>query len=107
MTKEEFRDHCLRQIGVIGAAETASAEDAELMETIIENCHAELEQQEVALWSVDDIPAYAVEGLVTYCKASANAWGLDYDPRLQELGLRRLRTVTADKRAGTGSANYF
>ena len=107
MDKQEFRDHMLRQLGVIGAAETASAEDAVLAETIIDNCHNELEQQEVALWSVDDIPPYAVESFAMYCKGSCTAWGQDYDPRLQELAIRRLRTITADKRAGSGSACYF
>lgn len=107
MTREEFRDHLLRQLGVLGDDETATAAMAELAETIIDNCHSELEQQEVALWSVDDIPGYAVEGFALYCKANCTAWGQEYDPRLQELGLRRLRTVTADKRAGRGTADYF
>ena len=107
MTREEFRDHLLRQIGVIGAGETADAHDAEMAETIIDNCHSELEQQEVALWSIDDIPGYAVEGFALYCKANCTAWGQDYNPGLQELGVRRLRTVTADKRAGRGTADYF
>jgi hypothetical protein len=107
MDREEFRDHLLKQIGVIGAGETADAHDAEMAETIIDNCHSELEQQEVALWPIDDIPAYAIESFALYCKATCTAWGQEYDPRLQELALRRLRTITADKRAGRGTATYF
>jgi hypothetical protein len=107
MTTEELRDHILRQLGIIGAAETASAEDAVLMETIIANCHDELEQMEVALWPIDDVPGFACESLCLYVKASCTAWGQDYDPRLKELALRQLRYITADKRAGRGTADYF
>jgi hypothetical protein len=107
MTKAQLRDHILRQLGVIGAVDTATAEDAELMETIIDNCHDELAQMEVALWTTDDIPAYAVEGLTSFCKASCQAWGQEYNPALREIGLRRLREVTADRRSGVGRAEYF
>jgi hypothetical protein len=107
MTKAELRDHALRQMGVIGAAEEASAEDAALMETIIDNCQDELEQMEVALWPVDDVPGYAIESFTHYVKASCTAWGQDYDPRLKGLALAQLRTVTADRRSGVGRAEYF
>lgn len=107
MTKEEFRDHALRQLGVVGADETPDAADAVLMETIIDNCHSELEQQEVATWSVDDIPSFAIESFALMCKASATAWGQEHDPQLKAYGLRQLRSITADKRAGRGTADYF
>lgn len=107
MTKAELRDHILRQLGVIGAGEAPTAEDAELMETIIDNCQDELEQLEVALWPADDVPGYAIESFCLYVKASCTAWGQDYDPRLKELGLRQLRYITADRRSGVGRANYF
>ena len=107
MTKAELRNHILRQIGVIGAVDTASAEDAELMETIIDNCQDELEQLEVALWTTADVPSYAVEGFAMYAKGSCTAWGQEYDERLRDAGLRRLRQVTADRRSGVGRANYF
>lgn len=107
MTREEFRDHLLRQLGVIGAGETADAHDAEMAETIIDNCHDELVQMEVALWPVDDIPGYAAESFALYCKATCTAWGQDYDPQLKALGLKQLRYITADKRSGRGTADYF
>lgn len=107
MTKAELRDHALRQMGVIGAAEDASAEDAALMETIIDNCQDELEQLEVALWPVTDVPAYAIESFIAYCKASCTAWGQEYDPRVKSLALSQLRYVTADRRSGSGKACYF
>lgn len=107
MTKEQLRDHILRQLGVIGAAETASAEDAELVETVIDNCHDELEQMEVATWSVDDVPGHAIESFTLYCKASLTAFGQEYDPATKMLALRQLRYITADRRAGIGRAQYF
>jgi hypothetical protein len=107
MTKAELRDHILRQLGIIGAGEAPPAEDAELVETVIDNCQDELEQMEVALWPVDDVPGYAIESFALYCKASLTAFGQQYDPRLKELGLRQLRMVTQDRRAGVGRANYF
>lgn len=107
MTKAELRDHILRQIGVIGAADVAAAEDATLMETIIDNCHAELQQLEIALWDIADVPAYAVEGMTRFVKASCDAWGQEYNEALRELGLKRLREVTQDRRSDVGRANYF
>lgn len=107
MTKAELRDHILQQIGVLGAGETAPADDAALVEAVIDNCQAELEQLEVALWPVDDVPAYAIESFCLYCKASLTAFGQEYDPRLKALGLTQLRYLTADRRAGIGRADYI
>jgi hypothetical protein len=107
MTKAELRDHILRQLGVLGAADDATAEDAALTEAVIDNCQDELEQLEVALWSADDVPGYAIESFVLYCKSSLAAFGQEYDPRLKGLALAQLRMLTADRRAGVGRANYF
>jgi hypothetical protein len=107
MTKAELRDHILRQLGVLGAADDATAEDAALTEAVIDNCQDELEQLEVALWPVDDVPGYAIESFTLYCKASLTAFGQEYDPRLKELGLRQLRYLTADRRSGVGRATYY
>jgi hypothetical protein len=107
MTKAQLRDHILRQLGIIGAGEAASAEDAELCETIIDNCQDELEQLEVALWPVEDVPGYAIESFCLYVRASCTAWGQEFDPRLKKLALDQLRYLTADRRSGVGKATYF
>ena len=107
MTKAELRDHILQQLGVLGAGESATADDAQLVETVIDNCQDELEQLEVALWPVDDVPGYAIESFVLYCKASLQAFGQEYDPSLKALGLRQLRYLTADRRSGVGKATYY
>jgi hypothetical protein len=107
MTKAQLRNHILQQLGVIGAGETASAEDAALMETIIDNCQSELDELEIATWTTSDVPAFAIEGMSMFVRASCAAWGQEYDPALRELGLRRLRQVTQDRRSDTGKACYF
>lgn len=107
MTKEHLRDHLLRQLGVLGAGQTATADDAELVEQIIDNCQSELEQLEIALWPVDDVPNYAVESFVLYCKGSTTAFGMEYDPALREFAKKQLRELTADRRTDTGTATYF
>lgn len=107
MTKQELRTHILQQLGIYGAGETPTADDAELVETVIDNCQDELEQLEVALWPVDDVPGYAIESFVHYCKASLTAFGQEYDPNAKEMALRQLRSLTADKRSSVGRAVYF
>jgi hypothetical protein len=107
VTKGELRNHILQQLGVIGAGENAPADDATLVETVIDNCQDELEQLEVALWPVDDVPGYAIESFCLYVKSSLTAFGQDYDEDGRELALRRLRSLTADKRSGVGRACYY
>lgn len=108
MTKSELRDHILRQIGVLGVGGAASAEDAEFVELCIDNAQDELEQLEVALWTTDDIPGYVVESLALYCRPSVGpAFGFDVDPRVKAQALAQIRYLTADRRAGTGTATYF
>jgi hypothetical protein len=107
MNLEQFRDHLAEAIGVLGEGNALSANRANYLERVIENCHGELEQLSVALWPVDDIPAYAVESLVIYCKATISRFGLDPSPDLKALGLMQLRYLTADARVGVGQADYF
>jgi monoamine oxidase len=107
MTLDEFRDHLAENLGIKGDGNALSADRANYLETLITNCQAELEQKEVALWPSSDIPAYAVESFVDYCKASVSRFGMDRDPVLKELALMELRSLTADPRHGTGKACYF
>lgn len=107
MTLEEFRDHLATQMGVKGRGNALSADDATYLETVIANSHGELEQLGVALWPVDDIPAYAAESLVIYCRGSVARFGFDPDPALKAMGLMQLRYLTADGQVGTGKACYF
>lgn len=107
MNFAEFRDHLATSLGIKGRGNTLSADDATYLGTIITNSQGELEQLGVALWPSSDIPSYAVESFVIYCKASISRFGLDPDPSLKALGLMQLRYLTADSRHGTGTACYF
>lgn len=110
MTLSELRNHLLRHIGVLGIGRNASAEDAELAETVLTNCQAELDQLGIALWTIDDVPTYAIEGLMKYCApAIAGNFGKaeEYPITDKVIGVRMLRELTADRRTSTGTADYF
>ena len=76
MNLEEFRNHLAENLGIKGDGNALSADRANYLETLIENCHAELEQLEVALWPSSDIPAYAVESSLTTARPACRglAW---------------------------------
>ena len=107
MTLEEFRDHLAADLGVKAEGNALSADRASYLETVIDNCQGELEQLNVALWPSSDIPSYAVESFVIYCKGTISRFGFDPDPALKALGLMQLRYLTADSQTGTGKACYF
>jgi hypothetical protein len=107
MTLDQFRDHLATNLGIKGRGNALAADDAAYLETVIENCQAELEQLEVALWPVSDIPGYAVESFVIYCRGSVSRFGFDPDPAVKAIGLAQLRYLTADARTGVGKADYF
>lgn len=107
MTLEQFRDHLAENIGIKGDGNTLSSDRANYLETLIGNCQEELEQLEVALWPVSDIPGYAVESFTDYCAASASRFGRDRNPSLKFAALQELRYLTADKRHSVGKACYF
>lgn len=107
MTLEEFRNHLADDLGIRGRGNNLSADDANYLETVIGNSQGELEQLGVSLWTLDDIPSYAVESFVIYCKSNISRFGLDPSPALKMLGLSQLRYLTADARKGVGKACYF
>ena len=107
MNLAEFRDHFATTIGIKGRGNNLSDDDANYLETVIENCQGELEQLSVALWPVSDIPAYAVESFLIYCRGALSRFGFDPDPALKAMGLMQLRYLTVDGRTGTGKAVYF
>lgn len=107
MTLAQFRDHLAANIGLKGRGNALAADDATYLETVINNCHDELDQLGVATWATSAIPGWAIESLVLYCKATVSRFGFDYDPALKAIGLMQLRYVSADPRTGTGKACYF
>ena len=107
MNLEEFRNHLAENLGIKGDGNALSADRANYLETLIENCHGELEQLGVAIWALTDIPAYAVESFSDYCTASVSRFGRDRNPMLKAAALSELRYLTADPRHSTGKADYY
>jgi hypothetical protein len=107
MNLEQFRDHLATNLGIKGRGNALDADDAAYLETVIDNCQGELEQLSVALWPLEDIPAYAIESFVLYCRGSIARFGFDPDPSVKALGMAQLRYLTADSRMPPGTASYF
>lgn len=107
MNLAQFRDHLAENLGIKGDGNTLSADRANYLETIITNCQAELEQLEVALWPLSDIPEYVVETFADYCAASVSRFGRDRNPPLKAAALIEMRYLTADNRHSVGQADYF
>ena len=108
MTRAELVNHLLRQLGVLGIGGAATSADFDFAGTVVDNAQDELEQLEVALWTVDDVPGYAIEPFVRYCAPmAAPAFGAPIDGNVKQLALAELRSLTADARHGVATANYF
>jgi hypothetical protein len=107
MTLEEFRNHLAANLGIKGDGNTLSADRANYLETLIGNCHGELEQLGVALWATSNIPAFVVESFADYCAASVSRFGRERNPVLKAAALLELRYLTADSRHGVGTADFF
>lgn len=107
MNLEQFRDYFAQSIGIKGRGNALAADDAAYLDRFITNCHAELDQLGVALWRDTDIPEYAIESLVDYCRGSLNRFGYQADDAAKAAGLMKLRYLTADPLHGVGKAEYF
>lgn len=110
MTLEELRDHLLGQLGVLGIGAAASAADAEHAERVLRNAHGTLEKLKVALWTLDDVPEWAIESFIRYCAPmAAPRFGLaeQYPMTLNRVALAELRELTSDGRTPRAKAIYF
>lgn len=107
MTKDELATYILQLHGVVGAGQTPSADDFNLVKQTMDNCHGELEQLEIALWPVTDIPDYAAESFAVFVEATLTAWGKEVNLVKREMAESRLRKLTADRRHSVGKAQYF
>ena len=115
MTLAELRDKVLQRIGVLAAGEIASAEDAALTEAALRGAQAELDMLGIALWTLDDVPEYAVGSLIrmvlpevgpAFGVVAVN--GLPLDEGYREMAIRRLRILTADPApSAPGKTEYF
>ena len=73
-TKADVATLALQHLGVLAAGETASAEDAALVEDIVDGVHEGLVGKGLADWDVDDVPdavKLAVRNIVAYQSAES------------------------------------
>lgn len=87
-TKAQLRDRVLQELGVLAVGETATAEDAALVETTIDDQHAMLEREIFLTWTTATIPDTVIEPLTVVLAARlAGRYGLPADRRQELLGL--------------------
>lgn len=110
MTLEELRDHLLGHLGVLGIGAAASADDAAHATTVLTNAHGTLQKLNVALWTLDDVPDWAIEAFVKYAAPmAAPRFGLaeQYPMINQRVALAELRELTSDGRTPPAKACYY
>lgn len=66
LTKAQFRDRVLEHMGILAAGQSASAEDAEIVEEAIDSAHDQLRKFGLAPFATSAIPAWAQPGLRSY-----------------------------------------
>lgn len=100
-TKAALRNRVLQELGVLSPGETATADDAVLVEDVIDAVHAMLDREVFVGWTAAAIPDTVVEPLMAVVAARcAGRFGLP-DARRQELillagqGMSDLYTQTA------------
>lgn len=115
-TAADLRNDVLQEMGVLGIGETASAEDAVLVDEILSRVHEWLVVKDLAYWGdgVTLMPEEAQEPFISLV-ADRSAGRFDLDRlKVQELsvrasqGLSELRQLAANEIAGEPiEATYF
>lgn len=96
ITKSELRTRVLQHLTVLGAGETASAEDAVLIDGIIDSENAFLQTHGISTWLTSAIPDHVIEPLKRYIAArAANSFGKGDQTAQAEYELGNLYAVTA------------
>jgi ATP phosphoribosyltransferase len=114
-TKAQLRNRVLRELGVLAAGETAAAEDAEVIEEMIDTQHAMLARELFVDWTTSAIPQNVFEPLAAVVAARGSGQFGVTGPRLQELlalavqGMADLHTQTQaqDYSSAPIPATYF
>ena len=81
-TQAQLRDRVLQELGVLPAGETATAEDAELVESVICAVHSMLRKEMFVDWTLEAIPQEVIEPLMAINAARlAGRYGLSAERR--------------------------
>lgn len=100
-SKQDLRTRILRDSGVLDINESASAEDAENVDPVVQAALEELEDENVIIFdtsqleTVENIPARLFMALSDFVRAQGMAsYGIPYNADLRMAALNRLRRGT-------------
>jgi hypothetical protein len=115
-TKEDIRNRVLQKLRILAAGESATAEDAVLVEGVIDALHAELQEEQLTSWTISAVPDQFSEHYAAIV-ASRLALGGDFEvadkhaERLalgELMGWRTIRRLTSSGWSGDPTeAEYF
>lgn len=113
-TAAQLRNRVLQELGVLAAGETASADDAALVDAVVADVHAMLDKEVFVSWATSAIPDTVMEPLVMIVAARcAGRFGLPPDRRqellaLHEVAMGQIRTqVQAEPNDAPVRAEYY
>lgn len=93
-TIKDLATRALREIGVVGAADTPDANDQAVAEQKLMDVHAYLRSQKLLRWTTQDIPDYAELPYVlmgaTLCSVP---FGMSFPPGTWAVGLSALQSA--------------
>lgn len=70
LTKEQMRNRILQKIGILASGETASSEDADLVETAIDDLNEHLVARGLSTWETSAIPQEVAIAFRDWCAAT-------------------------------------
>jgi hypothetical protein len=110
VTESDLAALALKKLGVIGAQEEPSADDAAEAVASYERYFAELDERALATWSVETPPSWAGEGLANVLAARLRPMFTPdkYDEREEDAAERGLlRTIMRGKTNVVTEGEYF
>jgi len=87
LTKAEMRNKILRRLRVLPEGQDARSVDAEIVESAIDQAHAQLEAAELAYWSVDSTPDGVAKGMADFVAGQVAVELVDISQATQYAGL--------------------
>lgn len=96
ISRQQLILRALQKNGVVGAGQTASAEDVALVDVVIDPTMSDLATRDIWVWGApdefDDDASEHLAGILA--NATATDFGKSFDPALQEYLEKRLRRLS-------------
>lgn len=107
-TKRDLGPRVLRKLSVLGAGETAEADDIDLVNEKLDAVHAALRTRGLLRWTLNAVPDYAQESYVLMAAfLAAPEFQRPPDATMWSAGMREIESAVALPNAGTTPAEYF